>query len=36
MLIAQAESQFTFWTGRTAPRDVMERAAMEFLRQRNA
>jgi len=36
MLIAQAESQFTFWTGQDAPRDVMERAALEFLRQRNA
>ena len=36
MLIAQAASQFTFWTGQAAPRDVMERAAIAFLRQRNA
>jgi shikimate 5-dehydrogenase len=35
MLIAQAEQQFSFWTGTTAPPDVMERAAVEFLRQRN-
>ena len=36
MLIAQAESQFTFWTGEAAPAGVMERAATAFLRQRNA
>ena len=36
MLIAQAESQFEFWTGHDAPHDVMERAAISFLRKRNA
>jgi 3-dehydroquinate dehydratase/shikimate dehydrogenase len=36
MLIAQAESQFTFWTDQPVPAGVMERAATTFLRQRNA
>lgn len=36
MLIAQAESQFTFWTEQRAPAGVMEQAAVAFLRKRNA
>jgi shikimate 5-dehydrogenase len=31
MLVAQACRQFEWWTGRTAPRDVMDRAARAFI-----
>ena len=31
MLVAQACRQFEWWTGRTAPREVMDRAAREFV-----
>jgi 3-dehydroquinate dehydratase/shikimate dehydrogenase len=36
MLVAQACRQFEWWTGRTAPRDVMSDAASEFLREATA
>ena len=36
MLIAQAELQFSYWTGQPAPASAMEQAAVAFLRKRNA
>jgi len=36
MLVAQAEAQFSFWTGQPAPAGVMERAALQFLRRWSA
>ena len=33
MLVGQACRQLEWWTGRTAPRDVMMKAAMDFVRQ---
>ena len=36
MLVAQAEAQFTYWTGLPAPVGVMARAAIEFLRRWSA
>ena len=34
MLVAQAQAQFAYWTGRPAPEGVMERAAVEFVHRR--
>jgi len=34
MLVAQAQAQFAYWTGRAAPDGVMERAAAEFVQRR--